>query len=214
MAIQDLPQLMLIPLRDSYDLTFGDDVITVQYSDGMPRQRLGSSGRPHHTSASFRNRKSQQDYLQAFWRVNRASAFALQLIGDSTTLQWYECRFLGAPKLKEIGANVYDWSCELAVKPQPINVVLDADIITIFELSGGKPDEFYNYLELLVNQDLPKAMQGVESIKTAIDYNEIDLTKTVDTMDFVSMSGGDQQRASDGFTKLTNEDLLKAMQGW
>jgi hypothetical protein len=209
-----LPQLMLCPLRDSYNLTFGDDVITVQYSDGMPRQRLGSSGRPHHTPISFINTKAKQDYLQAFWRVNRANAFALRLLGDSTTLEWYECRFIAPPQLRALAPNIFEWSCEIVVKPQPINVVLDADIITIFELSGGKPDEFYNYLELLVNQDLPKAMQSVESIKTAIDYNEIDLTRTVDTMDFVSMSGGDQQRASDGFTKLTNEDLLKAMQGW
>lgn len=163
MAIQDLPQLMLIPLRDSYDLTFGDDVITVQYADGMPRQRLGSSGRPHNTSASFRNRKSQQDYLQAFWRVNRASAFALQLIGDNTTLQWYECRFLGAPKLKEIGANVYDWSCELAVKPQPIDIEMDKSIIYIFEQTGGYTDLFFNLLEKLVNQDLPNATRGLNA---------------------------------------------------
>lgn len=152
-----LPQLMLCPLRDSYDLTFGDDVITVQYSDGMPRQRLGSSGRPHHTPISFINNKAKQDYLQAFWRVNRANAFALRLIGDNTTLEWYECRFISPPQLRALAPNVFEWSCEIVVKPQPIDIDTDKVIIHIYNQTGGYTDLFFNLLEKLVNQDLPNA---------------------------------------------------------
>lgn len=159
----DLPQLILSPLRDSYDLEFGDDVLTTQYDDGMPRQRLESTGRVHRTGIAFRHKKAQQDYLQAFWRTYRAKAFAMQLIGDSTDLEWYECRFVGKAKFKEIGYQVYEWSCEIAIKPQKLNIELDAVIIEIYNQTGGYTNQFFNILEKLVNQDLPQAMRGLNA---------------------------------------------------
>ena len=153
----DLPQLILLPQRDSYDLSFGDDVLTTEYSDGMPRQRLDSTGRPHHTAIGFINSKAKQDYLQAFWRVNRAKPFALRLLGDSTTIEWYECRFISPPSLRAIAPNVFDWSCDIVVKPKPLNLELDKTIVAIFEQTGGYTDKFFNLLEKLVNVDLPNA---------------------------------------------------------
>ena len=153
----DLPQLMLCPLRDSYNLTFGDDVLTTEYSDGMPRQRLDSTGRPHHTTIGFINSKAKQDYLQAFWRVNRAKPFALRLLGDSTTLEWYECRFISPPSLRALAPNVFDWSCDVVVKPKPLDIEMDKSIVHIYNATGGYTDRFFNLLEKLVNVDLPNA---------------------------------------------------------
>ena len=153
----DLPQLILCPLRDSYNLTFGDDVVTTEYSDGMPRQRLDSTGRPHHTAIGFINSKAKQDYLTAFWRVNRAKPFALRLLGDNTTLEWYECRFISPPQLKALAPNVFDWSCDIVVKPKPLNLEMDKTIVAIYEQTGGYTDTFFNLLEKLVNVDLPNA---------------------------------------------------------
>ncbi|MCK6157994.1 hypothetical protein KZX29_04180 [Moraxella osloensis] len=158
-----LLQLILSPLRDSYNLTFGDDVVTTEYSDGMPRQRLDSTGRPHHTGIGFRNTKSQQDYLQAFWRINRAKPFSMQLLGDNTTLEWYECRFISPPNLKSLAPNVFDWSCDIVVKPKPLDIETDKTIVAIFEQTGGYTDQFFNLLEKLVNVELPNAIGGLSA---------------------------------------------------
>ena len=153
----DLPQLILLPLRDSYDLTFGDDVVTTEYSDGMPRQRLDSTGRPHRTPIAFRNRAAAHDYLLAFWRTYRARPFAMRLYSSSSKLEWHECRFLGNPNQKEIVSQLFDWSCEVVVKPKPLNLEMDKIIVAIYEQTGGCTDTFFNLLEKLVNVDLPNA---------------------------------------------------------
>lgn len=158
-----LPQLMLIPLRDSYELTFGDDVLSTEYSDGMPRQRLDSTGRPHDTPIGFINTKAQQDYLIKFWRINRAKPFSLKLIGDSTELEWYECRFISRPIQKELAPNVFEWSSNIVVKPKPLNLELDKTIVAIYEQTGGYTDTFFNLLEKLVNVDLPNATGGLSA---------------------------------------------------
>ena len=53
-----LPRLVLCPLRDSYDPTLGNDVITTQYESGMPRQRLAGVGRPHQVGVTLGIRRS------------------------------------------------------------------------------------------------------------------------------------------------------------
>src|SRR5699024_8150396 len=84
--LSELPTLILCPLLDSYNPTLGNDVITTQYENGMPRQRLAGVGRPHQTPVSFRHKAQHQDYILAFWRVYRARAFAMRLILDGTEL--------------------------------------------------------------------------------------------------------------------------------
>ena len=158
-----LPQLILCPLRDSYNLTFGDDVVTTEYSDGMPRQRMDSTGRPHHTPIGFINSKAQQDYLTAFWRIYRAKPFAMQLYSSSTTLEWHECRFVGSPNQKEIGYQLFDWSCDIVVKPKPLDIEMDKSIVYIYGQTGGHTDTFFNLLEKLVNVDLPNATRGLNA---------------------------------------------------
>lgn len=159
-----LPQLILCPLRDSYNLTFGDDVVTTEYSDGMPRQRMDSTGRPHRTPIAFRNRAAAHDYLLAFWRVYRAKPFAMQLYSSGTTLEWHECRFVGSPSQKEIGYQLFDWSCDVAVKPRPLDIEMDKSIVHIYNTTGGYTDTFFNLLEKLVNVDLPNATANLQGV--------------------------------------------------
>ena len=121
-AIDLLPKLILCPLLDSYSPTLGNDVITTQYENGMPRQRLAGVGRPHQTPVSFRHKAKHQQYILAFWRVYRARAFAMRLILDGTELAWYECRFIGEPSILSLGGGVCEFSINLVCRPKPLNL--------------------------------------------------------------------------------------------
>lgn len=163
MAIEDLPQMVLLPLRDSYNPTLGNDVITTQFENGMPRQRLAGVGRPHQTPVSFRHKAQHQDYILAFWRVYRARAFAMRLILDGTDLAWYECRFIGEPSILALGNNVFEFSINLVCRPKPLNLELDATLIYLYEQTGGDISGFTNALEKLVNEDLPDALGSLNA---------------------------------------------------
>lgn len=162
-AIDLLPKLILCPLRDSYSPTLGNDVITTQYENGMPRQRLAGVGRPHQTSVSFRHKAQHQDYILAFWRVYRARAFAMRLILDGTDLAWYECRFIGEPSILALGNNVFEFSINLVCRPKPLDIEQDKVFIELYEQTGGDISTFFNLLEKLVNEDLPDALGGLNA---------------------------------------------------
>lgn len=162
-AIDLLPKLILCPLRDSYIPTLGNDVITTQYENGMPRQRLAGVGRPHQTPVSFRHKAKHQDYILAFWRVYRARAFAMRLILDGTDLAWYECRFIGEPSLNVLGGGVFEFSINLVCRPKPLDIEQDKVFIELYEQTGGDISTFFNLLEKLVNEDLPDALGGLNA---------------------------------------------------
>jgi len=162
-AIDLLPKLILCPLRDSYSPTLGNDVITTQYENGMPRQRLAGVGRPHQTPVSFRHKAQHQDYILAFWRLYRAKAFAMRLILDGTDLAWYECRFIGEPSILALGNNVFEFSIGLVCRPKPLNLELDETLVYFYNETGGDISGFTNALEKLVNEDLPDAMRGLNA---------------------------------------------------
>ena len=162
-AIDSLPKLILFPLRDSYSPTLGNDVITTQYENGMPRQRLAGVGRPHQTPVSFRHKAQHQDYILAFWRVYRARAFAMRLILDSTDLAWYECRFIGEPSILALGNNVFEFSINLVCRPKPLDIEQDKTFIIFYEATGGDISGFTNQLEKLVNEDLPDALGSLNA---------------------------------------------------
>lgn len=162
-AIDLLPKMILCPLRDSYSPNLGSDVITTQYANGMPRQRLDGVGRPHQTPVSFRHKAQHQEYILAFWRVYRAKAFAMRLILDGTDLAWYECRFIGEPSILAIGNNIFEFSIGLVCRPKPLDLEQDKVFIELYEQTGGDISSFTNPLEKLVNEDLPDALGSLNA---------------------------------------------------
>ena len=162
-AIDLLPKLILCPLRDSYNPTLGNDVITTQYESGMPRQRLAGVGRPHQVGVTFRHKAQHQDYILAFWRVYRARAFAMRLILDGTDLAWYECRFIGEPSILSLGGGVFEFSINLVCRPKPLDIEQDKVFIELYEQTGGDISTFFNALEKLVNEDLPDALGSLNA---------------------------------------------------
>lgn len=164
MAIQDdLPQLILCPLLDGYNPTLGNDVITTQYTSGMPRQRLGGVGSPHEVSVTFRHKAVHQDYILAFWRLYRAKPFAMRLILDDTGMSWYECRFIGSPSFGALGGGVFEFSIGLVCRPKPLNLDVDASFVYLYNETGGDISTFFNLLEKLVNEDLPDALGSLNA---------------------------------------------------
>jgi len=161
--IETLPKLALVPLRDGYDPMLGDDVITTKYTSGMPRQRLGGVGSPHEVSVTFRHKAVHQDYILAFWRLYRASPFAARLILDDSGLSWYECRFVGRPSPREIGANTFEFGISLVCRPRPLNLEVDASFVYLYNETGGDISTYLNALEKLVNEDLPDALGSINA---------------------------------------------------
>lgn len=163
MAIEDLPQMVLLPLRDSYNVTLGDDVVTTQFDRGMPRQRLGGVGSPHQLSVTFRHKGKHQDYIHKFWELYKTKPFAMRLIIGSPTLSWFECRFLGSPTHAELGADVHEFSIALVVKPKRLNLDVTAAYIWAYIQGGGDVSKFTNPLAKLVNEDLPDALGSLNA---------------------------------------------------
>lgn len=161
--IETLSKFALVPLRDSYSPTLGNDVLTTQFTHGMPRQRLGGVGSPHQTQVMFRHKSQHQDYILAFWRLYRAKPFAMRLKIDSTSMQWYECRFVGEPQMGFLGGNVYEFGINLVCRPQPLNLDLDETFVYFYEQTGGDISGFTNALEKLVNEDLPDALGSLNA---------------------------------------------------
>lgn len=155
MAIEDLPKLVLCPLLEGYSVDLGNDVISTQYTNGMPRQRLGGVGSPHRLSVTFRHKGQHQQYIYSFWEWHKTKSFAMRLKIGSPTLSWFECRFLGSPTTRDLGGNVHEFSIELVVKPKRIDLDVKAAYIWAYVKTGGDISTFFNDLEKLVNEDLP-----------------------------------------------------------
>lgn len=151
-----LPKMILCPLRDGYNVTLGDDVITTQFENGMPRQRLNGVGRPHQVGVTFRHKAQHQEYLYNFWQFNKAKPFAMRLIIGNSELLWYECRFIGSPATLSLGADVHEFSISLVVKPKPFDKVVAQEFIDAYLLTGGDLTGYLNILEQLVNYHLPE----------------------------------------------------------
>lgn len=211
----DLPKLMLKPFRNGYGFNLGYGVVSTDTEYGMPRQRLDGIGKPHKLTATYKCTRAMYQYLVAFLRVYKGLPFNAYLLLDDVDHTWYECRITASESIQvsTLGDQIFTVQLPMVVKPIKYSVDTDKSIIAIYEMTGGKPNEFYNYLEKLVNQDLPKAMLKTESINTQIDYSVPDLIKSLDTFDYVSMSGGNQQVSGDNFKSLTNTDLPSAMTG-
>lgn len=163
MAIEDLPQMVLLPLRDSYNVTLGNDVVTTQFEKGMPRQRLGGVGSPHQLSVTFRHKGQHQEYLYSFWELYKTKSFAMRLIIGSPTLSWFECRFLGSPTHTELGADVHEFSIGLVVKPKRLDLDVSAAYLWAYQQTGGDVSLYFNALEKLVNEDLPDALGSLNA---------------------------------------------------
>lgn len=206
----------LCPLQSGYNPKLGNGLLEQALLGGFARQRVQFVNNAHEASVSVMlESKVKQQYFYIFWRKHTQAnpqPFLWRLMFNDFEMTDYICQFVAdSLEIGERDGLVYKVTFRVRAKPNHTDQRFDDELITLWEF--GNPEKYLDYLGKLVNQDLPKAMQGVESIRTSIDYSESDLTRTVDTMDFVSMSGGNQKASGDAFSGLTNQDLPKAMDG-
>lgn len=159
--MSELPKLLLCPLLSSYSPTTPSGVLTTQAIKGMPRQRKAIENPTHSTPVSFIVRGSAAVYLKAFWRQHRASAFQMRLILDDEELSWYECRFTGDQQQQRLGGRLVQWSNSITVKSKAISPETDQTIIYMYEQSDGDTNAYLNLLDVLVNQELPDALENL-----------------------------------------------------
>lgn len=156
--IDTLPKFLLLPLLDGYSVTLGNDVLTTYFESGQPRQRLKGGGAPHTVPVTFRHLEVHQQYARAFWETYRAQPFAMRLKINDGDLQWYSCRFVSAPSFTPLGADIYEFSVSLSVKPRPINADENLALMWVYEQTDGDLLTYTNLLEKLVNESLPEAV--------------------------------------------------------
>lgn len=155
--MMDMPKLMLKPLRADYSLSLARNVAVTETEGGMPRERKDNIGRPHKTNPTYKCTRAQWSYFLAFSRVYEGLPFLAELLVDDVNHQWYECRILNQVfDVTTLGDQIFTVQLSLVVKPIKYDVEVDKAIIAIHEVTGGKSDLYFNLLEKLVNEDLPK----------------------------------------------------------
>lgn len=110
--------LFLCPSADGFRGVSGSDYITTRATSGMPRIRRVQSGATGSAVAAFQVEAHHYDYLMAFWRLTKAEGFACRAILSNSTMNWYECRWVGAPTVVYRGAGAYHFSCEITLGKQ------------------------------------------------------------------------------------------------
>lgn len=174
--INTLPKFMLKPFADGYNVTLADDFISTPTEGGPARQRRNFIGGWHDVSATYKHRPTQHQYFLAFRRAYAGREFLAYLLVDDIVHRWYRCRFINNKKISpRYGGGMFSISVDLQVEPIPYgydkngNLVAyppnndtDLSMIAIYNMTDGQVDSYFNYLEKLVNKDLPEAMRGLQ----------------------------------------------------
>ena len=164
MAIEDdLPRLILCPLLENYSAAIGNDVLSTQFTNGPPRLRLDGVGRPHQVGVTFRHKAQHHDYIWQFWELYKAKPFAMRLIIKGTSMKWFQCWFSGAPQDVVLGGDIFEFSVNLIVKAQAIDLDLAQEYVDFYMETNGDISGYNNNLEKLVNQDMPNAVGSLNA---------------------------------------------------
>ncbi len=156
----DLPQLVLLPLREGYSPSMSRGLLTSDSEIGYPRQRKAFVNAPQRAQLTLVYGKTQLDYLLAGDNADRGQWFlARQQIG--TNIEWHDCMILDDYINPQPIDNFWRVSLSMVIKPLPRDIEMDKSIVAIYNATGGETDMYFNALEKLVNQDLPNATVGL-----------------------------------------------------
>lgn len=152
----DIPKLMLKPLRSDYNFSLGRGVVSTQTIAGLPRQRR-DGGKPHRANVTYKCTRSQWQYFLAFMRAYEALPFLAYLLLDDIDHKWYECKILNEDlQVSTLGDQIFTVQLSLVARPYHYPVDTDIAITAIYEMTDGQMERYFNLLEKLVNEDLPK----------------------------------------------------------
>lgn len=154
----------LCPLQSGYTPKLGNGLLEQDLLGGFARQRVQFVNNVHIAQVSvLLDKKEKQQYFWAFWRLHTQyapQAFMWRLMFDDTDMTDYECQFIaGSLEVGERDGLKYKVSFQVRAKPKKPNQSFDEAIVGLW--NNGNPEKFINYLEKLVNYDLPDAMRGL-----------------------------------------------------
>ena len=150
--------------QSGYSAKVGDGVISQKLDGGASRYRKSLKNVAHTANVQWVVREAGYQYLMAFYRVWRRSPnqpFLAKLIIDDAPAQDYQCFFTESPTLSKKEGLVFTVTATLEVKPLKENEDMDDLIVEYGNDSTDDLGDLMNPLEELVNDDLPRAMEGI-----------------------------------------------------
>ena len=124
-----LPKLWLRPVRDDYNVTPGNTVVSTQLDGGASRQRKDQAGATAIVPVSWILGPADYDYIQAFYRtaIDEGSLpFLLDLLWEKSTPIEYTVQIVPSTfQLTKQEGLAYFVSATLEVFPNPVDVAND-----------------------------------------------------------------------------------------
>ena len=150
----------LCPLQADYNPKIANGLLEQALMGGFARQRVQFINNAHEATVSvLLNNKAKQQYFWAFWRKHTQhdpQSFIWRLIFDEPDARDYVCQFVAdSLSVGERDGIIYKVSFKVRARAAPPTADFDDVILHFWET--GDSDDFFNYLEKLVNKDLPIA---------------------------------------------------------
>lgn len=155
----DIPKFMLKPLRDGYSFSLARNVASTETIVGLPRERKDSVGKVHRANVTYKCVRSQWQYFLAFTRAYEGLPFLAYLLLDDVDHKWYECRIVGdSMPVQPLGDQIFTVQLSLVAKPIKYDIDNDILISTLYQMTEGQIELYFQKLAKLVNEDLPDAL--------------------------------------------------------
>lgn len=150
----------LCPLQADYNPKIANGLLEQALMGGFARQRVQFINNAHEATVSvLLNNKAKQQYFWSFWRKHTQhdpQPFVWRLIFDEVDARDYVCQFVAdSLSVGERDGVIYKVSFKVRARAAPPTADFDDVILHFWET--GDSDDFFNYLEKLVNKDLPIA---------------------------------------------------------
>ena len=155
--------LMYCSTQEGYSVAFRSGVASQELDGGAPRNRRLSKNSFHTVSVQWKVLEAGFQYLDAFynvWSETPSQRFNASLRVNGPEFKPYECLFVpDSFQLTSMQGPVYTVTAQLRVKP-----IVDSELNKIIVEAGNDGQDLaslFNPLEKLVNDDLPRAMEGI-----------------------------------------------------
>lgn len=152
-------KMLLRPDADGYSSADGRDWVHTELDGGIGRYRQDKIGASKKVGVQWTMNRSQYQYWRSFYHTVGSGTFLCDLVSeDGTGPVEHECNIIpGSVTLPRQVGFTYVQQCQLEVKPLPVDLEHDLEVMLIFETSGGDPDGWFDALEHLTLVTLPEA---------------------------------------------------------
>ena len=150
-------KLNLPPDQASYGFGDTDEVISQKLDGGLSRNRVDILNATKVLTCQWTVGSDNYRYLRAFYNVNKAIPFLIDLYMDEPVLTEHEAQFVADSfRLNSQQGLTFVVSCQIEAKPID-NSEADESLVELVDAYGSvyEASQVLNLLEKLVNVDLP-----------------------------------------------------------